>query len=540
MRTLSSFSHHGLIGAGHPSEDEEVRVPVPLLSKSQIEDAGQGAEALQPRPAGNPPGVTDVQAHEEGGHRTRWPWSIRTRMLTWYVGLLVLATVASIVVARQVLLTRLDQRIADDLTQEVDELRRLAGGNDPATGEPFGDDVRRVLEVYVDRNVPSRNEMFIAFVGGAPFLTSPDDPPYRLDLDPELVARWSTLSETDRGSTDTPAGRVDHLAVPLIGESRGVFVVAAFRDVESDESDAAIWAAGAVGLAVLLIGSLLAWRLSDRVLGPVGAVTATARRISEGDLTERIEVRGRDETAGLAATFNDMLDRLESAFATQRRFVDDAGHELKTPITIIRGHLELLGDDPADREETLALVLDELDRMSRIVSDLLVLARWEQPDFLQPGPIEVGALIDDLMAKCSALADGDWRLDARAEGIVVADRQRLTQAVVQLAQNAVQHTPPGTPIGIGAAFDGGHLRLWVRDEGPGILADEQERLFERFYRPRRAARAEGAGLGLSIVEAIARAHRGQVELDSRPGSGTTFTIVIPVRAGVARVEQERS
>jgi signal transduction histidine kinase len=461
-------------------------------------------------------------------------------MLAWYVGLLVLATVASIVVARQVLLTRLDQRIADDLTQEVDELRRLAGGNDPATGEPFGRDVRRVLEVYLDSNVPSRNEMFIAFVDGETFLTSPDDPPYRLDLDPELVARWSTLSETARGSTDTPAGRVDHLAVPLRGETEGAFVVASFRDAESNESEAAIWAAGAVGLAVLLIGSLLAWRLSDRVLGPVGAVTATARRISEGDLTERIEVRGRDEAAGLAATFIDMLVRLESAFATQRRFVDEAGHELKTPITIIRGHLELLGDDPEEREETLALVLDELDRMSRIVSDLLVLARWEQPDFLQPGPIEVGALIDDLLAKGSALADGDWRLDARAEGVVVADRQRLTQAVVQLAQNAVRHTPPGTPIGIGAAFDDGHLRLWVRDEGPGIPAEEQARLFERFYRPRRAARAEGTGLGLSIVEAIARAHRGWVELDSRPGGGTTFTIVIPVRADAARATQEPS
>ena len=145
--------------------------------------------------------------------------------------MLVLATAASIVVARQVVVNRVDQRIDSELVQETDELRRLAGGNDPLTGEPFGQDVARIFELFLQRNVPSRNEAFVTFVGGEPFLRSPRDVPYRLDRDEELVARWSTLQQPDRGSVETPAGPVDYLAVPLLARSGedGVFVVASFR-----------------------------------------------------------------------------------------------------------------------------------------------------------------------------------------------------------------------------------------------------------------------------------------------------------------------
>jgi signal transduction histidine kinase len=464
--------------------------------------------------------------------RLRWPFGLRTQFLGWYVGLLALATVASFVVVRQVLLTRLDQRIDREFVQESEELERLAAGNDPETGEPFGADVRRIFEVHLQRQIPSRNEAFLTFVGGEPFLRSPDDVPYPLERDASLAARWQGIEATDRGSVETPAGRVDFLAVPVRfdGSTEGVFVVASFRDLEGNDLNAALWAAGAVALAMLLIGTLLAWRLSDRVLVPVAAVTDTARSISEGDLTERIEVRGRDEVARLAATFNDMLDRLEAAFATQRRFVDDAGHELRTPITIVRGHLELLDDDAEERKETVALVLDELDRMGRIVNDLLVLARWEQPDFLELGPVEVGPLTDDLLAKARALANREWLLEARAVGTVVADRQRLTQAVVQLADNAVRHAPDGTAISMGSAVVGGELRLWVSDQGPGIAVEDQQRIFDRFYRPDVSAKGAGAGLGLSIVAAIAAAHRGRVDLVSRPGAGAMFTIVVPTRS----------
>ncbi len=231
-----------------------------------------------------------------------------------------------------------------------------------------------------------------------------------------------------------------------------------------------------------------------------------------------------------------MLDRLEAAFATQKAFVSDAGHELRTPITIVRGHLELLGDDPDERRETIALVTDELDRMARFVEDLLLLARAEQGDFLHPGPIDLDVLTDEVFAKARALADRDWRLSGAGTGRLTGDRQRLTQAVVQLAQNAVQHTGPADRIALGSALDRGEARLWVADSGPGIAPADRERIFDRFHRAGNGhRRSDGAGLGLAIVRAIAEAHGGRVELDSREGAGSTFTLVIPAEPPLQEV-----
>jgi signal transduction histidine kinase len=224
-----------------------------------------------------------------------------------------------------------------------------------------------------------------------------------------------------------------------------------------------------------------------------------------------------------------MLDRLEAAFASQRAFVSDASHELRTPITIVRGHLELLGDDPDERRETVALVTDELDRMSRFVDDLLLLAKSDRDDFLRVAEVELGALTDELLEKATALGERRWRLEKRAEARLVADRQRLTQALMGLAANAVQHTGEGDPIWLGSEVLGDEARLWVRDTGPGVAHDDRERIFERFARASDSRRrSEGAGLGLAIVRAIAEAHGGRVTLASRPGAGATFTLTIPL------------
>ena len=304
------------------------------------------------------------------GERLRWvPRSLRARILAWFIGVLALTTILLVVVTYEVLLFRLDQRIDSELDQERRELEALARrGDDPDTGRPFAT-VKRVFDVYLQRNIPSRNEVLITFLAGEPYLFAPKDVPYRLDTNPEYVALWANpyLAESERGGLSTPAGRVEYLAVPVTSEigPGGVFVTAIFRDRAKSEADSAVLAAGGIGIAVLLLGSLLAWRLADRVVHPVTALTHTARSISETDLSGRIPVQGRDEVAQLASTFNEMLDRLEGAFDSQRRFTDDASHELKTPLTIVRGHLELLEDDPEERRETLALVTDELDRIGR-------------------------------------------------------------------------------------------------------------------------------------------------------------------------------
>ena len=466
--------------------------------------------------------------------RLRWvPSSLRTRILAWFIGVLALATIASVVVTYEVLLLRLDQEIDAELTQEAMELTNLASGNDPETGRPFGTDVRRIFEAYLQENVPGPNEAHITFVDGRPFLRSAQVVPYRLDDDPALVARWAAIDEPDRGSADTPAGRVEYLALPLRagGDAVGVFVAAIFVEGAKADADAAVRAAGAVVLAFLILGSILAWRLADRVVRPVAALTRTARSISETELAARIPVRGDDEVAQLAATFNAMLDRLEHAFSAQRRFVDDAGHELKTPLTIVRGHIELLDlldEDSEERKATLAVVMDELDRMGRIVGDLLLLAKHPRPDFLDLSLVEVGTLTDEVFAKATALAPRDWSLEGRGQGSIVADRQRLTQAIVQLAHNAASYGDDREAILIGSSVGDGEARFWVRDGGPGIPPEERELIFERFRRGSGPGRTEGAGLGLAIVKAIAEGHRGRVELDSTAGQGATFTVVIPV------------
>jgi signal transduction histidine kinase len=194
----------------------------------------------------------------------------------------------------------------------------------------------------------------------------------------------------------------------------------------------------------------------------------------------------------------------------------------------VRGHLELLGNDPDEREETIALVTDELDRMARFVEDLLLLAKAEQGDFLHLAPLDLDVLTDELYAKARALADRDWRLAGSGTGRLTADRQRITQAVMQLAQNAAEHTRPGERIALGSAISDGQARLWVADSGPGIPVHEREQIFRRFHRAGDGRRrSDGAGLGLSIVRAIAEAHGGRIELDTREGAGATFTLIVP-------------
>jgi two-component system OmpR family sensor kinase len=476
--------------------------------------------------------------------RRRAPFlsGIRARLLAWFVFLLALATAGSVLVVDQILLRRLDQRIDSALVQEAKEVRVLSRGNDPETGEPFSGRVREIFRVFLQRNIPSRNEAIITFVGGEPFLRSRQVVPYRLDRDPDLISRWARLRETERGSVDTPAGRVEFLAVPVRSPrpSDGVFVVAIFRDREREEIDPALAGVAAIGGVVLVIGSLLAWVLADRILKPVRSISNTARSISESDLTRRMKVESRDEIARLASTFNDMLDRLQLAFRTQKEFIDDAGHELRTPLTIVRGHLETIEAVPEDRDKVMALVMDELERMGRLVEDLILLARSDRPDFLDLTVVDVEILTEEVHAKAEAIAPRQWELDDVGKGRVVADRQRVTQALLQLAQNASQHTEEGDVIAVGSRVANEEACLWVRDTGPGVKPRDRERIFRRFERGDGGrGRSGGAGLGLAIVHAVARAHGGRVELESQLGRGSTFALVIPIDQPENLEEQPR-
>jgi two-component system, OmpR family, sensor kinase len=461
--------------------------------------------------------------------------SIRVRIVVGYLVLLTVGLGVAILVTRQVQHARADREIEREQAQEVEEMRSLAGGRDPDTGEPFGDDVAAIFDTFLDRNVPSDDEAFYTIVGGQPFQASTAAPD--LFADPQFLPAWMVDVPTNSSTNSTVAdvGEVRSLAVPLFadGQVAGVFVVASFPADDHREVEQVVRVITLAGLAVLLVSAVVAWSLAGRVLRPVRELTATARRITESDLSARIPVDGHDELAELGTTFNDMVARLEQGFVSQRRFLDDVAHELRTPITIARGHLEVLGDDPAERAETVELVTDELDRMSRYVSDLLVLAKAEQPDFLVTEPIELGELALDLHQRVRALGPRSWVLDSAppiGRVAVVADRERLVQAVLNLAANAVQHTEPGAEIGLGIVVSGSDARLWVRDTGPGVDPAIADTLFDRYARAAtsRSLRPDGAGIGLSIVDAIARAHGGSVSVASRPGQGATFIVTIPL------------
>ena len=458
----------------------------------------------------------------------------RGRVIGSFVALVAGALFAGLFVQRAVSLERLDRSVDENLDQERSELERLASGTDPSTGQPFGSDVNAIFETFLSRNQPSDGEAFFTFVGGVPGPSTPA--PLRLDLDDEIGARWAALTVGEWGQFDTDAGPVRYLAVPLQFEGRtsGVFVVANFVRAERDDIESTVFVSVLVTTAILVIASAVAWLVAGRLLRPVRQLTEAAESISDTDLSRRIPVEGHDEIARLANRFNEMLDRLSSSFALQRAFIDDAGHELRTPITIVRGHLELMGDDPQDRRDTVALVTDELDRMARIVDDLLVLAKSEQPDFVRREPVEVADLTADLLLKASALGHRAWRLGESAEGEVDLDPQRIAQAVLNLARNAVEHSAPGSEIVISSRRTDDELHIAVTDHGVGIDQGELERVFERFARGRSSARrSDGAGLGLAIVRSVAAAHGGRIDVASEVGGGSTFTIVVPARSGVA-------
>jgi two-component system, OmpR family, sensor kinase len=463
--------------------------------------------------------------------------SVRVRLLFSYILLLGIAAVISVFVVRQVLLVRLDDRVQENLEQEVDEFQRLAEeGVDPATGRPLSERPNQLFRLYLQRNVPGEGEELVTIPrDGKPRYRFSERAEGYLINQEEILDRWARLDEVERGELETPVGEARYVAVPVRLDDRpvGSFAVANFVQGELDEVNEAVRIVAVVSGFVLILGSALAFLATSRVLAPVRELRDAARSITGTDMTRRIAVRGDDELAELAQTFNTMLDRLDHAFSSQRDFMRDVGHELRTPITIIRGHLELLAEqgdvDRAYRRDVLELVTDELDRMRRFVEDLSLLARAERPDFLRLETVQLSELTDELIGKAGRLAARDWQLDGTSPVRVVADRQRITQAVMSLADNAAKHTEPGDEIGIGAGVNGSEARLWVRDTGPGIPPDDRGSIFERFRRGRTSDRRyEGTGLGLAIVRAIAQAHGGRVEVGGEPGRGARFDIVIPI------------
>ena len=476
--------------------------------------------------------------------RTRRRWaaifgSTRTRLLVIFFALLAIFGAGTTLAIRQILELRLNDRTEAALRQEVQEVQSLLrAGRDPETARPFAS-LERAWDVYHDRNVPSIEEAFVLLIGPEVYKDRLRSFPGRaIPADARATFAAFSTGRTGQGDQvtgkfDTPLGEARFRALRVsVGRQTGAFVVtilpaAEKRNIREIET---YGVGGTVGVALLV--AALAWFLVGRVLAPVQQLTQTARSISESDLTHRINVRGTSEAAEMAETFNDMLDRLESVYRSQLEFLRAAGHELRTPLTVATGHLEVIGEVGEEQLATIRLVLDELGRMTRMVEDLHSLAEAEHPDYIAPRPVVLDELAHELIAKASALGERHWQLDEAATGTLVADRHRLLQAALNLADNAVKNTSTGDTIGIGVGTRGDEVQIWVRDTGVGIAPAERERVFDRFVRGRDAGRRyRGAGLGLAIVKTVAEAHGGTVDLESALGVGSTFTIVVPWMRG---------
>ena len=472
--------------------------------------------------------------------------TVRTRILAALLALTVLAVTLAGGTAYLLAFRQVDTRIDADLVQDVDELRALAeSGVNPVTGEPFSSP-EDVVVTAIQLTVPSRNEGVIGLrAGQSPLVTQQtvtvhleDDAAFVEAVTPLVDAEQAMLRSVQTATTDyralvvpvasLPGAQADPAGAPA------ALVLAYDRAAEHAVTHAVFRGYALVALVALVVTGVVGWLLAGRLLRPIRLLARTAQQIGDTDLSARIPETGNDDLTQLTRAFNGMLGRLEESFEAQRRLLDDVGHELRTPLTIVQGHLELMDPhDPSDAADTRDLALDELDRMRRLVDDLVTLATVGQPDFVRPALVDLGRLTDDVLDKIRPLGERTWLVDARTDAFALADAQRLTQAWLQLAANAVKFSDDGSVVAIGSrtSDDGSRVHLWVRDEGVGISSEDATVIFERFARGDDGGdRRDGSGLGLAIVAAIAEGHEGTVSVDSVPGHGATFTIDLPVIA----------
>nr|MBA3338677.1 HAMP domain-containing histidine kinase [Geodermatophilaceae bacterium] len=296
--------------------------------------------------------------------------------------------------------------------------------------------------------------------------------------------------------------------------------------------------------AILAVLALVAWWVIRLGIRPIKAMTATASAIAAGDLTHRVpEAPAKTEAGDLGRSLNSMLSSIETAFDERgrseqrlRRFAADASHELRTPVTTIRGYAELYRAGglrgPGELGEAMGRTESEAIRMGRLVDDLLLLARLDQGRALDRQPIDLTQLAVEAAAD-AGVRDAEREItgpSSTAPIMVSADVDRLRQVISNLVANALVHTPAGTPVAIDVRTDGGRGVLQVIDHGEGMAPEVKQRAFERFYRadPARSRHRGGSGLGLSIVESTVLALGGEVSLTSETGQGLTATVRLPL------------
>jgi two-component system OmpR family sensor kinase len=474
-------------------------------------------------------------------------WSLLNRLTLGVVLLSTLGVVASDIAAQTLLRTY--------LTQEVDnELLSVAGGSIPrleragieSDDDDFSDNEARTMQVRPLRSIPTATSVtligpagiVLGQIGGD--LNATEITSYLTAITPEKIAKYGNRPFTIE--TDEHDFRVLSQTLPS-GLGR-VVVAHSFEDI--DRILARLQGLFIlIGLVMIFFIALASRKVITVGLRPLANVEATAERIAEGDLTARLpDVKPNTEVGRLVSTLNTMLGRIEESFAARlesesklRRFVADASHELRTPITAIRGFAELHRQGAVTGEEKtkelIGRIENESKRMGSLVEDLLLLARLDQSREMKSDPVNLTQIVADAVASARAAGQNHTvNFDEQSEEIyALGDKDRIHQVVANLLANARTHTPAGTVIDVSVKQDTDGVRIRIADNGPGLSDADQARIFERFYRAdasRVRTDGEGTGLGLSIVDAVMRAHAGQVSVESEEGKGAVFTLFFPL------------
>jgi signal transduction histidine kinase len=470
--------------------------------------------------------------------------TVRVRVLATVLAFLAVGLFVAGTVTLALNLGSLNSRVSEDLLHQSARLQDIVdqglpdGGSYPSLDELF--------TVFLRGGTPGRYESVMATVaGGDTFLPAGEQA--RNLRQPQVLE--TALSAPVDGPTSlkdvTMDGHTVRLAITPVslgtGAPHGVLVAGNEIGQQRAQMVASFGTFATVSVATLLLAGGIGYAVTGRLFVPIRRLRQATETTTFQDVSSRVSVPpGDDDVSQLASDFNRMLDRLEAGIEDQRQFVDDASHELRTPLTIIGGHLELLRpDDATDVADTRVMLLEEVDRMQSLVNELLMLARSGRPDFVRPDWIDADSFLEAAMERIRVLGDRHWQIEQLPGGWFRADRNRLTQAVEQLAANAVHSTEPGDIISIGAAWvaaaddaSGGNraeptMEIWVADTGCGISAEDQERIFARFARAGVSRGPEGSGLGLPIVKAIAEAHGGTVRLTSQVNVGSRFVLELP-------------
>ncbi|WP_219892002.1 histidine kinase dimerization/phospho-acceptor domain-containing protein [Chamaesiphon polymorphus] len=373
---------------------------------------------------------------------------VRSRLLIWYFLLTLCITLSSVWATFKIFCASEEQHASVRLQRDINALQQQIDRTNPNALTTAA--LVETIDKFTSSQVPDPYESLVLVTNGQVHSSQNAKLPSVLQDNPDLMRQWAQPHSNRSFVRENYIIRVVE-PLPTNGENAivmGLYDATLRYQMGNKTLDLVI----EVTLAMMGLFMAIAWLTAGRILSPLRQLTDTAKLISETDLSQRMNVRGTDEIAELTLTFNQMLDRLQAAFTSQQDFIKDVSHELRTPITIIQGHLELLGDDPEDRAATVALVRDELKRMNRFVTDLLLLMRSERPNFLRLSAVELEPFTQELFAKARGMAARDWQLEAIGSGEIVGDRQRLTQIVMNLAQNATQYTHRGETIAIGSAI----------------------------------------------------------------------------------------